>query len=388
MVEGIPSTSYQSWSDNDASCHQTIPPAEFDNYRQAVPTAASTAPTTHIDPMLLSSRSLEPFDLPMQDTAQYGFLDDLMLPEFEGQAESLLPEDVSFDKQTVTFGGIATPNTSSEAITPDMNTILPFTPVISSWNDQYSTYLHESGQQISPLNFDTGHFLPQTNHSPAKQSFTDPIYPPLPELSDVPLDLAQDFEEFTSRPEETYLPAWYVETQALAFPSSGFETNWPTPNSEVVIATPTKAGPVESRICQRDTSKDTLLLRCKAQGMSYRQIKELGKFEEAESTLRGRYRALTKPREARLRKPEWGEREVHLLFEGVSHCTTSIMGASNLSKELDAISMGQFANKVPWKQVAEYMEGQGAYRYGNATVKKKYLEILKAGGMSMRTKGP
>jgi hypothetical protein len=34
-------------------------------------------------------------------------------------------------------------------------------------------------------------------------------------------------------------------------------------------------------------------------------------------------------------------------------------------------------NKIPWKQVAEYMEEQGTYRYGNATVKKKYLEVLK-----------
>jgi hypothetical protein len=34
-------------------------------------------------------------------------------------------------------------------------------------------------------------------------------------------------------------------------------------------------------------------------------------------------------------------------------------------------------NKIPWKQVAEYMEERGAYRYGNATVKKKYLDVLK-----------
>jgi hypothetical protein len=66
----------------------------------------------------------------------------------------------------------------------------------------------------------------------------------------------------------------------------------------------------KGRSAQRDTSKDELLISCKAQGMSYKQIKELGGFEEAESTLRGRYRALTKPREARLRKPEWGKREV------------------------------------------------------------------------------
>jgi hypothetical protein len=34
------------------------------------------------------------------------------------------------------------------------------------------------------------------------------------------------------------------------------------------------------------------------------------------------------------------------------------------------------AAKVPWKQVAEYMEKRGCYRYGNATVKKKYLKVM------------
>jgi len=69
----------------------------------------------------------------------------------------------------------------------------------------------------------------------------------------------------------------------------------------------------KGRSTLRDTSKDELLVNCKAQGMSYKQIKELGGFDEAESTLRGRYRALTKPREARLRKPEWGKREVSII---------------------------------------------------------------------------
>lgn len=70
----------------------------------------------------------------------------------------------------------------------------------------------------------------------------------------------------------------------------------------------------KGRNAQRDTSKDELLIRLKTQGMSYKQIKEIGGFDEAESTLRGRYRALTKPREARLRKPEWGNREVSNIF--------------------------------------------------------------------------
>ncbi len=51
--------------------------------------------------------------------------------------------------------------------------------------------------------------------------------------------------------------------------------------------------------------KDAFLIQCKRAGMSYRQIKEKGQFAEAESTLRGRFRSLTKPKDHRVRKPEW-----------------------------------------------------------------------------------
>jgi hypothetical protein len=64
------------------------------------------------------------------------------------------------------------------------------------------------------------------------------------------------------------------------------------------------------RTSNRSKSKDQLLVDLKRQGYSYKDIKVMGNFEEAESTLRGRYRTLTKPKEARLRKPEWGDREV------------------------------------------------------------------------------
>ncbi|KEF59512.1 uncharacterized protein A1O9_04356 [Exophiala aquamarina CBS 119918] len=134
----------------------------------------------------------------------------------------------------------------------------------------------------------------------------------------------------------------------------------------------------KGRSAQRDTSKDELLVSCKAQGMSYKQIKELGGFDEAESTLRGRYRALTKPREARLRKPEWGKREIELLFEGVAHFSKSNADFLLPEDAPDSASLNQLVNKIPWKQVAEYMESRGTYRYGNWTVKKKYMEILKS----------
>ncbi|KAK5056116.1 hypothetical protein LTR84_012669 [Exophiala bonariae] len=134
----------------------------------------------------------------------------------------------------------------------------------------------------------------------------------------------------------------------------------------------------KGRSTQRDTSKDDLLIRLKTQGLSYKQIKDMGGFDEAESTLRGRYRALTKPREARLRKPEWGKREIQLLFDAVYHFSKSTSDFLFPDGHLDDVALNQLVNKIPWKKVAEYMESKGAYRYGNWTVKKKYMDTLKA----------
>lgn len=56
--------------------------------------------------------------------------------------------------------------------------------------------------------------------------------------------------------------------------------------------------------------QNEFLIQSKQAGMTYRDIKREGGFKEAESTLRGRYRTLTKPKLARVRKPEWSDRDV------------------------------------------------------------------------------
>jgi hypothetical protein len=59
-------------------------------------------------------------------------------------------------------------------------------------------------------------------------------------------------------------------------------------------------------------SRDDFLVRQKKAGLTYKEIKAQGGFSEAESTLRGRYRNLTKRKEERVRKPEWQDRDVRL----------------------------------------------------------------------------
>ena len=91
------------------------------------------------------------------------------------------------------------------------------------------------------------------------------------------------------------------------------------PNEELLSKAPhsTKA------LHQRD-AKDIFLVQSKLAGMSYKDIRKQGGFTEAESTLRGRFRTLTKAKSARVRKPEWDNNDV-----------STAMQFSTRSKEAD-----------------------------------------------------
>jgi hypothetical protein len=65
---------------------------------------------------------------------------------------------------------------------------------------------------------------------------------------------------------------------------------------------------------QQRIAKDKFLLDSKRIGKSYKQIRLEGGFTEAESTLRGRHRTLTKKPEERVRKPEWDGNDVSPIF--------------------------------------------------------------------------
>ncbi|KAK3081295.1 hypothetical protein LTS18_008234, partial [Coniosporium uncinatum] len=91
----------------------------------------------------------------------------------------------------------------------------------------------------------------------------------------------------------------------------------------------------------RLSDKNAFLVRAKMGGMSYKAIREAGGFREAESTLRGRFRSLTKDKHDRVRKPMWTKVDVRLLCEAVGRLTEP-----GLSEETGL-------GRVPWKKVAE-----------------------------------
>ncbi|KAK2758669.1 hypothetical protein FQN54_003359 [Arachnomyces sp. PD_36] len=137
---------------------------------------------------------------------------------------------------------------------------------------------------------------------------------------------------------------------------------------------------------QRCNTKDAFLVRSKRAGMSYKEIKERGHFTEAESTLRGRYRTLTKKKELRVRKPEWKTKDMQLLCEAVEKYTQSIEAtrAGYGPRQPEALSDSETrCPRIPWKLVGEYIwKNGGSYHFGNATCKKKWEELQASNGLA------
>lgn len=125
--------------------------------------------------------------------------------------------------------------------------------------------------------------------------------------------------------------------------------------------------------------KNDFLVQSKLAGMSYKEIRRLGKFTEAESTLRGRFRTLTKHKTARVRKPEWDDNDVSMLESRLAFNSAKSKQLRLLKKAVRKLSPkleGQ-NGKIPWKLVAEYIaENGGSYHFGNATCRKRWDELL------------
>ncbi len=60
----------------------------------------------------------------------------------------------------------------------------------------------------------------------------------------------------------------------------------------------------------RARERDEILVQRRSEGWTYRKIKNHYRFPEAEPTLRGRHRMLTKEKEERVRRPVWTRRDV------------------------------------------------------------------------------
>ncbi|PQE15995.1 HMG box-containing protein [Rutstroemia sp. NJR-2017a WRK4] len=124
--------------------------------------------------------------------------------------------------------------------------------------------------------------------------------------------------------------------------------------------------------------QDQYLLKARKAGLSYKTIRAQGKFLEAESTLRGRYRSLTKDKKDRVRKPQWTEVDVGILPMVRNDTADYRLLQKAVQKHSDP-SIPITAQKFPWKKIAEYIvKSGGTYGFSPATCSKRWDELTKS----------
>ncbi|UKZ63770.1 uncharacterized protein TrAtP1_004993 [Trichoderma atroviride] len=112
-------------------------------------------------------------------------------------------------------------------------------------------------------------------------------------------------------------------------------------------------------------TKNRFLLEARRYEVSYKMIKMYGRFKEAESTLRGRYRTLTKRREDRVRNPKWTPIDIQLLKEAV---------------QVYAGSEHPDRAGISWMMVSQYIKSHGGtYSFGYNTSHRKWLHLERTG---------
>ncbi|KAJ5875136.1 uncharacterized protein N7473_012483 [Penicillium subrubescens] len=264
-----------------------------------------------------------------------------------------------------------------------------------SWNTQYHSYRQEwpvhstmtplswptsenmdlscpDTQLITPYNFTHTNLLStHDNHTTLPSSTSMPGESD--HLSTTPLAMGT-FQPHHSNNLPTY----------TGLPSmTRCNTSFPAPSSSTIHPAPAQLQPESPAIkasLHYSDARNALLIEWKRAGISYKDIKRMGGFKEAESTLRGRFRTLTKAKEQRVRKPKWLKRDIQLLCEAVAICSgpvpPSTTGYTSLAQANMAMAMAGQPPKVSWKKVAQYIWSHGgSYQFGNATCKKKWCDI-------------
>ncbi|QDS72355.1 hypothetical protein FKW77_008083 [Venturia effusa] len=121
------------------------------------------------------------------------------------------------------------------------------------------------------------------------------------------------------------------------------------------------------------SEQDKLIVEGKRRNMSYKEIKDHYKIDGAVSTLRGRYRAAVKPKNQRVRKPEWKPKDLELLAFFVNQRLGQ--GKVRKLKNLQPVDYLY----VPWKSVVQDIANNGgSYHFGPSAAKKRFVELVAA----------
>ncbi|KIH89302.1 hypothetical protein SPBR_06373 [Sporothrix brasiliensis 5110] len=114
---------------------------------------------------------------------------------------------------------------------------------------------------------------------------------------------------------------------------------------------------------RRQQEDQYMMQKHREAGWTFSKIQKSGEFSINESTLRGRYRTMTKPPEMRVRKPKWDALADALVLQFAG-------------EQADAQNRPIEDAKIKWKVVQAQMVERGTYSYGYCTLKKRCLLLL------------
>lgn len=123
-------------------------------------------------------------------------------------------------------------------------------------------------------------------------------------------------------PADTRLQLSYPDVPPTQGPNAAFATDQDSRQTSTTLV----------RSAGRNLQRDQLLIQYRDMGMPYNRIKELLGFTIKLSTLRGRYRSLTKPRSQRVRKPVWTQNDARIPFlktSGLKKVLTILAGPTS-----------------------------------------------------------
>jgi hypothetical protein len=311
---------------SDPGEHSAVPLPAFDHYYQR----DSQAPLTTVAPSMSNERLQDEMEL-MLRSDQDSF--DAKPSEFEdfyggfawsSNASNFVQSDASgtFSTRRTSIDGLddwwnAFPppeNGSNPSFVPTADTIAPpqleqtrFEEEASTGYDPYDQYgsSFESGSS-SMLTFSN---RAHTDEAVARQAQPASYRPrrqfPLPEFcasSTVPHGLPLPYgRHWASSADISPSPGSSNSTGHFDDANeSWFELR---PNSEAFT------GFLNGDDADRKAQDDFLIAQ-RRQGKSYKEIQQLGGFGQSVSTLRGRYRNLTKEKKDRVRRPQWAQADV------------------------------------------------------------------------------
>lgn len=173
----------------------------------------------------------------------------------------------------------------------------------SSWPMPEHAGITPNTQLVAPYNFTHDSLLsPHSNNSiPSAPMPDEPNY----SLVNSPGMGTSQTHSFANLPRYSDLPP--MPNYSTSFPALGSSSAYPE-----LLQQQLENPAIKANLHYSDT-RNALLIEWKRAGLSYKEIKRIGGFKEAESTLRGRFRTLTKAKEHRVRKPKWLKRDVSIL---------------------------------------------------------------------------